>query len=236
MNETLSPIQQYIADRYSVGLEPYQQALKQYGLDSSCKRIADIACGPGQWAFAASRVAPDAEVFGFDCNQEEIDFAQRYASDHGFDRLRFQRTDYKELLGAVHENSFDAVMCNCALMYLDREEAFKLFHHLLKPSGTLLLFHNHHIGYYLDKSLKSLCRFSLRHVYSFGLMGLVVHPLERILLGSHEGDTFLTVSYLRKVASRYGISLHEIPNEPQLNYRRSFFRLPYLYSLRGERI
>lgn len=224
----------YIRNRFSVGLAPYEESLRKNGLDPSARKILDIGCGPGQWSFAAANVARNAEVWGIDPNQQELDFAREYAKTHGQQRTHFDIGRLSDVEYRFDKSAFDVIMCNGVLMYLDRHEAFRIFRHFLRPGGRLFLFHNHHIGYYMYKALRALREGSIRQLYGYGFKALLLNPLRQAVLGANDGDAVLTQGYLKRIAARHGIRLEQIPNEPQLSYKPSFLCLPYVYSLRGE--
>ena len=235
MNEPQSPRQKYILNRFSIGLSPYEAALRRSGLDSRVCRIIDVGCGPGQWIFAAYKVVPKAEIWGIDRNQEFIGYAQEYASIHGYDKVHFEVLSYFDLPEQFTKGYFDVLMCNGVLMYLDRNRAFEIFSYLLRPGGSLFLFYNHHVGYYLHKSIQALCSFSIKELYGYGLKALGINLFRRLLLRRNDGDTVLTPNYLQRVAQRHGVRLREIPTELPL-YRHSFLGLPYVFSMQGERV
>lgn len=233
--EAQSPMQKYANNRFSIGLLSYEENLRRNGLDSMACRIIDIGCGPGQWIFAACKVAPNAEIWGLDPNQELIEFAREYASTHGYDNIHFETLSYLELPQRFPEGYFDVLMCNGVLMYINRNCAFEIFRYLLRPGGRLFLFYNHHIGYYLHKSVQAFCSISIKGLYGYGLKALGINLFRRILLKSDDGDTVLTPNYLQRGAQQHGIQLEEIPTELPL-YRRSFLGLPYVFSMRGKRV
>ncbi len=231
---TISPaIQDYIDNRFSIGLEPYIESLTENGLNSSAERILDVGSGPGQWSFAASQVAPEAEVIGFDINQEEISFARQYQQEQKYSHVRFEIGGYLDLTNHIEPESCDVIMCNGVLMYLDRDRAFEIFSSLLKPGGQVFFYHNHQAGYYLHQCFESLAPPSPRKIYAYGFIPLLVHWPRSLFFGVTDGDGPLSIKKLQDTGKKHGLELHEIPTKPMLTYKKSFAGIPYIFSLAG---
>ncbi len=235
MTTISTAIQNYIDNRFSVGLEPYQESLAENGLNSSSNLILDVGSGPGQWTFAASQIATNSEVVGFDINEEEISFAKQYKEEQGYERVRFEIGGYLDLPKHFEPKSCDAIMCNGVLMYLDRDRAFEIFSSLLKPGGQLFFYHNHQAGYYLHKVSRSLIPPSFRKIYAYGFHPLLIHWRRRVFFGVTDGDGPLSVRSLQKTGAKHGLELWQIPTKPMLNYRKSFAGFPFIFSLAGRK-
>lgn len=235
MTTISTPIQEYIDNRFSVGLEPYRKSLEENGFDTSAKLVLDVGSGPGQWSFAASQLAPDAEIVGVDINEEEVSFAKQYKIDQGYERVRFESGGYLDLPGMFEPESCDVLMCNGVLMYLDRDRAFEIFSSLLKPGGQVFFYHNHQPGYYLHKTTLSLFPPSPRKFYSYCFRPLMVHWPKRVFLGVNNEDGPLSIQSLQKSGMKHGLELREIPTKPMLNYKKSFLGFPYIFSLAGHK-
>lgn len=226
----------YILNRFSIGLQAYADRLTQSGLGPTARRIIDVGCGPGQWSFAAASVSPKAEIWGIDPRRELIDYAEEYTHAHGYQRIHFETIDYTALRHRFPSGYFDVLMCNGVLMYLERDRAFEVFAYLLNPGGQIFLFYNHHIGYYIEKSLRALREGDIRGLYGYGLKALGVNLARRMLFGLHDGDTALRPAYLQRLALRHRIHLEEIPTALPSLYRDAFIGLPSVFSMRGYRI
>jgi SAM-dependent methyltransferase len=233
-SDSKQAVDSYIANRWSAGIEPYAATLRDSGLPEDASRILDVGCGPGQWTLAAASLAPGADVTGVDPNEQEL----RYASSAAVgaeSRVHFRQGSCDDLPGYFGESSFDVVLCNGVLMYLDRPAAFQIFGYLLADSGHLFAFHNHHVGYYLQKTIAATRRRSLKQIYGYGVKGLIVNPLARSFRGRDQGDTFLTPRILTESADAAGVSLQVIPDGPQLTYRRTYLKAPVTFAVRGVR-
>jgi SAM-dependent methyltransferase len=233
---TISPaIQEYIDNRFSVGLEPYIESLTENGLNSSAEKILDVGSGPGQWSFAASRVAPDAKVIGFDINREEVSFAKQYQEEQGYSNVRFEMGGYLDLPNHIEPESCDVIMCNGVLMYLDRDRAFEIFSSLLKPGGQVFFYHNHQPGYYLHKISQALIPPSPKKIYAYGFMPLLVNWPRSLFFGVTDRDRPLSIKGLQRIGKKHGLEFWEIPTKPMLSYKKSFVGIPYIFSLGGQK-
>lgn len=233
MTTISAAIQTYIDNRFSVGLEPYMDSLKDNGLNPSAGRILDVGSGPGQWSFAASRVAPDAEVIGFDINEEEVSFARQYQQEQGYSQVRFEMGGYLDLVDHIEPGTCDVIMCNGVLMYLDRDKAFEIFSSLLKPGGQVFFYHNHQPGYYLHKISQSLFPPAPKKIYAYGIKPLMMNWPKRVFLGATDGDGPLSTSSLKKLGQKHHLDLWEIPTKPMLTYKKNFAGVPFIFSLAG---
>jgi SAM-dependent methyltransferase len=102
----------------------------------SGQRVADIASGPGATArlFASEY---DVTVDGVDLSAINVDRAQAAAAVAGLgDRVRFHRGDAEEL--RLPDNTFDALVCECALCtFPDKDAAARQFARILRPGGLV---------------------------------------------------------------------------------------------------
>lgn len=99
------------------------------------QRILELGCGGGAFAaWLADHTA--AEVLGIDISDVQI---SRALTRRSRSNLRFRKHDIMEL-GALHEGSFDAVVCMDTAVYLpDRGAALRAIAGVLRPGGRLLL-------------------------------------------------------------------------------------------------
>ena len=97
-------------------------------------RVLDVACGTGIVARTASPlVAPSGQVIGLDANEAMLTVARRVAPE-----LEFQRGEAAAL--PFPDRSFDAVLCQMALMFFaDRRAAVTEMSRVLRPGGVLAL-------------------------------------------------------------------------------------------------
>lgn len=95
-------------------------------------RVLDVACGTGIVArTAAPLVGPSGQVVGVDVNEAMLIVARRVAP-----QLEFRRGDVAALPFA--DQSFDAVLCQMALMFFpDRPAAVAEMARVLRPGGVL---------------------------------------------------------------------------------------------------
>ena len=81
-------------------------------------RVLDIAAGDCDQSIAASRrVGPTGHVLAIDIAEELLVLGGRFARESGFQNIETQVMDGGNL--DLPDDSFDAVICRFALMYLD---------------------------------------------------------------------------------------------------------------------
>ena len=104
----------------ALGLEPRQ-------------RVLDLGCGPG--LYAARLAARGAEVTGVDISQGSLDYAARYAREHGLSAHYVCRS----FLTIDYEAEFDAAMQVYGELSVfkpqDRDELLRRVHRALVPGG-----------------------------------------------------------------------------------------------------
>jgi len=186
----------------------------------------DVGCGPGQWAFAAAKANPEATVIGIDINEILLDSAIKYKIENDIKNCEFFRESYENLLKIFQPESFDVIMCNSVLQYIDEKRAFQIFAHLLEKGGILIMFWNPGPGYYLERLVSGIKNRNRREItsalYSF-----------RFRKARPEREHCLTFEYLKRRAKVFGITLFQIATEPKLDYRDRYFGIPYVFSCKG---
>jgi ubiquinone/menaquinone biosynthesis C-methylase UbiE len=95
-------------------------------------RVLDVACGTGAVTREAlQRIGPGGAVTGLDCSPEMLAVARRKLPD-----IEFREGRAEEL--PFGDRSFDAVVCQFALMYFDdRQQALREMRRVLRPGGRV---------------------------------------------------------------------------------------------------
>jgi SAM-dependent methyltransferase len=98
--------------------------------------VLDVACGIGTTALLLARERA-VKVTGVDLGVVQVDQARAQASQHGFDRVvRFEVGDAERL--PVEDESFDAVVCECALCtFPDKATAAAEIARVLRPGAKV---------------------------------------------------------------------------------------------------
>lgn len=104
------------------------------------ERVLEIACGNGQMARRMAQLG--ATVVATDFSQRFVELAAARTREAGLsDRVTFQQVDATDetALRALGEGSFDAIVCNMALMDMTEvEPLFRAVAHLLTPAGRFV--------------------------------------------------------------------------------------------------
>lgn len=117
------------------GLKLTGQLGRMLGL-SSASRVLDVACGKGTTAvFLAKEFG--CEVFGVDYGSQNVEAARSLAHTERVDaRVQFERSDAETL--PFSEESFDAVICECAFCtFPDKAAAAREFFRILRRGGQV---------------------------------------------------------------------------------------------------
>ncbi len=101
--------------------------------DLSGKKVCDLACGEGY--FSRILAEQGAEVIGVDLSQKLLEHARQRTADQAITYLN----DDAQTLGKLQDRSFDAVICNMALMDIpDLHSTFLSVHRILKDEGSFV--------------------------------------------------------------------------------------------------
>ncbi len=100
------------------------------------RRVADIAAGPGATARLLAHEY-HVTVDGVDLSETNVDRAQTAAAQAGLgERVRFHHGDAEKI--PLPDNTFDALVCECALCtFPDKNAATREFARILRPGGLV---------------------------------------------------------------------------------------------------
>ena len=231
--------------RYSLGLTPYERALKKEGIVDK-KSILDVGCGPGMWALAAARLNPRAFIIGTDIAENRLIAANRYSEKYSLRNCCFQHISYKELPMHFEKESFDVIMCNSVLQYIDEKKAIAIFSYLLRENGILLMYYNHSYGYFIEKLVLALIGRAFRT--AIGMLRVILANTVVIRRNGEPPSSHpITFRSLEAIAGEVGILLTQIDNgsndylsKIEVNHskkvtsdHRFYLGIPYVVSCKG---
>ncbi len=223
--------ERYTRSRYQVGLEAYQKALQDQGVKRPAK-ILDVGCGPGQWSIAASALYPGSTVYAIDTQQEFLEIARQYRESYRVQNCYFQKMSYRDLTNCFRAGSFDVILCNSVLQYINWQEAIAVFSGLLRDGGILLMFWNHGSGRYLKQLPAAVIKLKWQRLI-FLLRMFTIGWVRDVWMGGEDREQFVVLARLQKVCGEYGIQLERVPNQPRLYYRDKFLWLDEVFSCKG---
>lgn len=105
--------------------ELVQEVIKKYNPES----ILDVGCGNGPDMALSEMNFPTAKVIGFDKDKSNTDFIHQHVSNKSF------IGELELILPILRDGSFDVVLTNGVLMYVNRE----LFHELKRIAKKVVI-------------------------------------------------------------------------------------------------
>lgn len=115
--------------------QPYADDLARRVAVVQAAAVLEVAAGTGVVTRAmASRLPPTTAITATDLNQPMIDYAAALGADLS---VSWRQADGLDL--QFEDASFDAVVCQFGAMFFpDRVRAYREFHRVLRPGGSLL--------------------------------------------------------------------------------------------------
>lgn len=200
-------IRDYIVD-YIREIRLYQDIIKEATNGQKVERILDIGCGSCCWSGAMALLFPDATVVSFDPSKEALATGQEILTQWKCNNTCFYNVDLKAFIDTIwHGEKYDLILSNGLLMYLDRDEYFRVLSQLMDKNGKAFLLHTHSFGYIFTRAIKWLLRFDLMRFYYYGVKGLIVEPFNIYTRHKKDGDTFLTRKHIDHFARKHGFKL-----------------------------
>ncbi len=192
-------IEEYIKNTFpaDLNLEPFMESLREQGVLDK-KNILDVGCGPGRWTFAAAKLNPAATVIGVDTHEKFLNFAAEYMQNEKIKNCKFLNESYENLLQHFSPASFDVIICNSVIQYINEEKAVQILSYLLKKGGILLMFWNHGPGYHLKGLFSAIQNLEFMKI-SYNIIVLTSNStIVRILLNLNQYTHFVTFKNLKK--------------------------------------
>jgi ubiquinone/menaquinone biosynthesis C-methylase UbiE len=147
-------------DRYAISCDvvhygplcPGEDKLNLLG-NISGKKVMDLGCGGGQNSVALAKMG--ADVTALDLSSEQINQAERLASDHEVS-INFKQADISTL-SFIEDRSFDMAISACSISYLENIDAvFRETYRILKPNSRFILSDMNPLQYLLDETESGL--------------------------------------------------------------------------------
>jgi len=111
------------------GLRYFQKKLRRANITSG--KVLDVGCGCGSWVDAADRLG--CEATGIDIRESRIEIASIFCSE----KTTLMVASTENL--PFEDNTFDSVICQGVLMFVDAEKTLKEIKRVSKKKSTLLL-------------------------------------------------------------------------------------------------
>jgi ubiquinone/menaquinone biosynthesis C-methylase UbiE len=184
-----------------MGIEFYRKGVGAIKLSAGMKAL-DLGCGPGGVSFVLAETAhPQAEIFGIDISDDQLNYAQKFASRYKC-KIQFNKQSMDEL--PYPDDYFDFVLTSMALHETPpevRRDSIVEVSRVLKKNGRFVL---------VDWSKPK-----------FGLLGIVWYPFTR--WGQKNKDNWHNV--YPELCKKQGLILE---NDHYINSltRRQVFRKP----------
>ncbi len=105
------------------------------------RRVLDIGCGPGEWAFAVATAHPEIQVTGIDVSQIMIEYANAQAQEQHVNNTTFRVMSAKEPLD-LPNGVFDVVNARFLFGFMDPVTWPKLIQEcvrIMRPGGVFVL-------------------------------------------------------------------------------------------------
>jgi ubiquinone/menaquinone biosynthesis C-methylase UbiE len=98
--------------------------------------LLDCGCGPGTITIGLAEAVSPGQVVGVDIDPKQVQLAQLNASQKGFENVRFQVADAREI--PFPDASFDVVFANAVLAYYPApEHLLDEMRRVLRPGGLI---------------------------------------------------------------------------------------------------
>ncbi len=212
----------FVAKVLSVGIGNYQKVLATYKILGK-QTILDVGCGPGHWSIAASKLNPQASIVGIDINDSFVEFANKYKEKNNAGNCTFIVGSYEALPEIFSEHTFDVILCNGFLMYVDIKTAMQILSKLLKPKGVILMFFNHKGAFYIYWLLDGLVYREWSKVL-YSLQVLTVNVPLKFFFQRVSGNTPVFFTSLRKTARQFHLDIYKLRNDRSLLENRFFLQ------------
>lgn len=107
-----------------------------FSIGKNCS-VCDFGCGPG--LYTSQLAQRGATVTGVDFSKNSIEYAQKYAAQHGLE-IEYANQNYLHYQSDKKYDLITMIMCDfCALSPEQRKNLLNTFHTLLKDDGCILL-------------------------------------------------------------------------------------------------
>lgn len=154
----------------SLGLDRHWRDRAAFFIRRNPKRILDLACGTGEFAFALARRFPDAEIVGADLSPEMLAVARK---KNPSPRISFVMADAGRLQSDLHikesdlRTRFDLVSCTFGFRnFADKTAVLDEVRNALSDNGGLLILEFFRPHSYLVGTLVSSWLWALSRIFA----------------------------------------------------------------------
>lgn len=169
--------------------------------------VLDCACGVGHWATVAATL--NRRVVGLDLNADRVRIANWMRGRNGLDNLWLLRGDMESL--PFQTESFDAILCYGAFMFVRPRRTLVELVRVLKPGGRLYLNANGAGWYWVERIRQAWASHDPRRLMA--TIRVTARTLARRGLNRDLGSTFLGSGEVRRLFEAHGLDVIAVAGE-----------------------
>lgn len=129
---------------------------------SPISSVLEIGCGCGPNLYQLAKKFPDAEIRGIDINPIAVQKGNEFFNEEGITNVKLEVGKAQEL-SKFSDESFDVVLTDAVLIYIDPNEIKNVIKEMFRISGLLILYEWHSFNNWLALLLSKYYCFKLKY-------------------------------------------------------------------------